>query len=170
MDVRLSERIRQAKDAIPLVHILLYTNGSALNYDAIEKVVNSGAEIITVSQYIDNLARDDARLIISKLPAELKKHIRYRILDDDMELSTRAGQVDVKLSAHKSICVVASTSATVDYKGNVVLCTNDYHTEHIFGNIMDMHIIDIWNNSIYKNMRKELRRGDILQRNMQKML
>jgi len=159
LDNQLSKRIKQAKDAIPSSYLIIYTNGSLLNHDNIEEVVNAGADIITVSQYIDNLAKDDARPTISKLPKKLKKHIRYRILDDTMALSTRAGGVDVKVPIHKNICAVASVRAMVDYKGNVVLCTDDYYTENKLGNIMDRHILDIWNDKNYKRIRKELRQG-----------
>lgn len=160
LDRRLPEMMRQAKESLPRTTIMLYTNGSLLNEQNISELVESGVDVIIVSQYIQNLSRDDIRQTLIILPKNLKRKIRYRIMNDDMVLSNRGGLVDVKNPAKKTHCYVASTNVTLDYQGNVVLCCNDYYTGHVFGNITQNNILDIWNDSSYKKIRKELRNGN----------
>jgi radical SAM protein with 4Fe4S-binding SPASM domain len=85
--------------------------------------------------------------------------MRFRILKHDDSLSSRGGLVDIERPMRKRICYQASTDAIVDYKGNVILCCNDYNISQVFGNIEDMHIEKIWNQPEFKRVRKDLRKG-----------
>lgn len=159
LDKRLPVMLQKAKAKLPEITIMIYTNGSLLDEKTIAELVDSGVDIMIVSQYIQNLARDDISKGIEQLPARLKKRVRYRFFDDDSPLSNRGGIVNVKNPIIKKKCYQASTDIILDYSGNVVLCANDYYTKHVFGNIRDRHIIDIWNDKEYKSVRKELRKG-----------
>jgi MoaA/NifB/PqqE/SkfB family radical SAM enzyme len=144
LDERLPDLMASTRKKIPRSHIVVYTNGSLLTEGKVKSLVDSGVDTIFVSQYEGNLPRDDARSLIKSLPRDMGRHIRYRVLTEDMTLFNRGGTVDVKNPARMKRCFYPSTIATVDYKGNVVFCTNDYFSEHVMGNIGYEHIKDIW--------------------------
>ncbi len=160
LDERLPDLMRIAKAVLPEARLTLYTNGSLLTGGLVTTLLDSGLDGFMISQYEENLPRDDLSGLFSELPPSIKKKIRYRVLSDDLPLSTRGGLVEVRRPIRKRFCFQASTDAIIDYQGNVVLCCNDFNTEYIFGNIEDRHILDIWNRPEFKKVRKQLRRGD----------
>ena len=159
MDDRLPDLMKMARNVLPDVRLTIYTNGSLLTNDLITALLESGLDGMIISQYQENLPEDDVRELISDLPNDAKRRFRYRIMTDDLPLSTRGGLVEVKKPVKKKFCYQASTDAVVDYEGNVLLCCNDFNAEHVFGNIRDDHIIDIWNRREFKEVRRQLRRG-----------
>lgn len=159
LDKRISSLVSKAKDKLPSITFMIYTNGSLLNMQNIDSLVDAGADLIIVSQYIDNIERDDFRQKLKELPDRLKKKIRYRIITDDQKLSTRAGRVVVKNPHHRNSCFTPTDNMVIDYRGNVILCCNDYDAEYSFGNIKHRHILDIWHDKSFSEVRKQLRKG-----------
>lgn len=160
LDKRLPDLIRNARTVLPKAQLTIYTNGSLLTTRNIHILFNSGLDGMVISQYEENLPKDNISHILSDLPQDIKKKIRYRVLRNDQYLSTRGGLVKIKKSIKKKRCYQASTDVIVDYKGNILLCCNDYKIENVFGNIGDKHIKEIWNQPDYKKVRKELRKGN----------
>ena len=39
------------------------------------------------------------------------------------------------------------------------MCTNDFGENHVFGNVNDANLLDIWNDKEFKKVRKEIRKG-----------
>jgi radical SAM protein with 4Fe4S-binding SPASM domain len=160
LDHRLPQLVDHAHRNLPDAEFIIYTNGSLLSSDKAKQLLDAGACGITVSQYEKNLPKDDAKVALGALPSRYLKKIRYRIMTDDMTLSTRGGLVDVKNPIFKTSCFQSSVTMTIDFKGNVLLCCNDYGAKHIFGNIGEKHVLDIWNSSDFKVLRKSLRSGN----------
>jgi len=160
LDERLPDLMRIAKSVLPEAELTIYTNGSLLTTDSLNKLIDSGLDGIIISQYADNLPRDDVTYLFEELPYSVKKKLRYRVLNDDQPLSTRGGLVEVKKPITKKFCYQASTDVVIDCDGNVLLCCNDFYTEHIFGNIREDHILQIWNKPEFKKLRRDLRKGE----------
>ncbi|MFP4400815.1 MAG: radical SAM/SPASM domain-containing protein [Candidatus Woesearchaeota archaeon] len=159
LDKRLPKLMEKAKNKLSDIEIIVYTNGSLITEDKIRELVDHGVDGIFISQYNDNLRYDDKSDLVDSLPKDLAKHIRYRILQNDDNLSTRSGLVEVEKPVIKSICYKPSTNAVINYKGDVVVCCNDFFSQYSFGNISEEHIHEIWNSDEFKKVRKELRRG-----------
>ena len=43
---------------------------------------------------------------------------------------------------------------TINYKGDIILCCNDYFGKYKFGNVANEKLIDIWNKKGYKKIRQ----------------
>jgi len=159
LDNRLPFLIEKAKSMLPKSQIRLYTNGSLLTKNNIDFLSKKGIDIFIVSQYIDNLPKDDLTELFNELDPKLLKKIRHRILTDNDLLSNRGGTVEILNQNIKNNCFQASCQVNVNYKGDILLCCNDYHGKYKYGNIHDVHIIDIWNNPSFKEDRKNIRKG-----------
>jgi len=162
MDERIFRLMRQAKTKLPGCNIVVFTNGSLLTGDNIQELVESGVDTLLVSQYEGNLRADARRYAeaIRDLPERFGKHLRYRTLGDQDFLSSSGGLVRVQKPVTKTRCMQASLSCVVDFHGDVVLCCNDYNGSHVFGNVGEEHILDIWNKPGFRKLRQELRHGD----------
>lgn len=58
-------------------------------------------------------------------------------------------------------CTIPFWRAWVLWNGDVVLCCVDWERRHVFGNITDTSLRDIWNSPAYRAYRGRMRRGDV---------
>ena len=161
-DERLSDLVKYTKRKLPKAFIQINTNGSLLTISLYEELRKSGVNRFFVTQYTKTLLPPIKKLIeyLRKRPKK-ENILEYRKLGEDLGLSNRGGEIEVKnvVDYEKPICTYPNTAVHVDYQGNVVLCCNDYHRSIIFGNLKNEKLLDIWNKPHYKNLRKELRKG-----------
>lgn len=162
LDDRLVTLMRATRTRLPRCSIVVFTNGSLLTRQNIEALVDAGVDTLLVSQYQQNLRADAATwaAAVQDLPLSYRRHVRYRILGDEDPLSTSGGLVPVRVPVTRSRCMQASLSCVVDFRGNVVLCCNDYFGDHVLGNVGTEHVVDIWNRPAFVELRKQLRHGD----------
>jgi radical SAM protein with 4Fe4S-binding SPASM domain len=162
LDGRLAELMRRARERLPRSTIVVFTNGSLLTREGIAQLVDAGVDTLLVSQYAGNLRADAAPYAeaVKDLPERYRRHIRYRVLEDDDPLSTSGGLVPVRAPVTRTRCMQASLDAVVTHDGDVVLCCNDYHARHVFGNVREESLTDIWDKPAYRELRRQLRHGD----------
>lgn len=162
LDPRLPRLMAEAKAKLPRSTIVVFTNGSLLTKQNIEEMVGAGVDTLFVSQYEGNLRADAAPYAeaVRDLSPAVRRKVWYRTLGDEDFLSSSGGLVRVQKPVTKSRCMQASLSCVVDFRGDVVLCCNDYNGKHTFGNIGKEHVLDIWNKPHFVKLRKELRHGD----------
>jgi radical SAM protein with 4Fe4S-binding SPASM domain len=161
LDPRLTRLMREARQYLPKSTIVLFTNGSLLTTENMTELAEAGVDSFIVSQYTGNLKADEAGFLEAQaaLSPKVKRRIRYRTLGDEDPLSTSGGLVPVRHPVTKSKCMQASLNCVVDFRGDVVLCCNDYYGEHTFGNVGREHIVDIWNKPGFRKLRQRLRGG-----------
>ena len=160
-DERLPNLVYYIKKTIPKSKIQINTNGFLLTISMYKKFISLGVKQFLITQYGANMP-----LSIKKIFEYLKTRPRkenkifYRVLEEDLALSNRGGEIEVKKVAdfERPICIYPNTAVQVDYFGNVILCCNDYHSSIKFGNLKNEKLIDIWSKPAYKKIRKELRK------------
>lgn len=161
LDERLERLVAAAKARLGRVQIVLFTNGSLLTGARLDALADAGVDTFIVSLYERNRRADEAPATsaIRAASARARRRVRYRVLGEEDDLSTSGGLVPVANPVTRTRCLQASTSCVVDHQGNVVLCCNDYYTEHTFGNIGREHLRDIWDKPAYRQLRADLRAG-----------
>jgi radical SAM protein with 4Fe4S-binding SPASM domain len=161
LDEKLERRMAEARRALPRSSLVVFTNGSLLTAETLVRLSDAGVDTFIVSQYARNLRADEkrAREAIERVSPRVRRKVRYRVLDDDDNLSTSGGRVPVRHPVTKSMCIQASSSCVIDWKGDVVLCCNDYTTAHTFGNVGETPLLDIWNAPRFRARRAALRAG-----------
>jgi radical SAM protein with 4Fe4S-binding SPASM domain len=58
------------------------------------------------------------------------------------------------------MCVRPFRFMNVNWKGDVILCCNDYHGDILFGNVMKQSLVDIWNSDQFNAYRVALLNKD----------
>ena len=160
-DERMPDLIAYATKKLPKSMVGINSNGFLMTPLLYKKLLNSGIKSILITEYGGIMPPEIKELLeYLKNHPEIENKIKYRRLIDS-GLSNRGGEIDIKnpLDFSKPVCTYPQGEVNIDYSGNVVLCSNDYHSQVVFGNIKNKNLIDIWDSPYYKRLRKEIRRG-----------
>ncbi len=146
LEKRLPKLLKYTKEQLPKSKVWIFSNGDFLD----EKIFNR------IDKYVTKYLITNHGNLNSNIPESNKitiENLQY--------FSTRGGLVNIK-NRKKVImkkCFWATFMCQITYNGDVVLCCNDYFGKYVFGNIKNENLIDIWNKSNYKKIRKDLRNG-----------
>ena len=148
--------------------VKIVTNGDHLYkyIDQLHAILNltSGKHKITYCLYDNDAQYNNA----NKLYGEYKDIFLYKtydtgenLYDDTLSkkqwLDNRAGYFyKTKSSAP---CYIPTNRVYIDYNGDVNLCCHDWKNKHVFGNIKDNHINNIWNTRM-KSIKIQLANGN----------
>ncbi|MBT6295092.1 MAG: SPASM domain-containing protein [Nitrospina sp.] len=121
-----------------------------------DDLINAGVTEFTITIHDTN-----GEALLAKLQPVLKKYPEYVSINSihDKPLSNRGGAIEVELLDKKDSCIDPLELLQLDYKGNVLLCCNDYYRKHSFGNIWSDQIEKIWQKESFSLLRGELRNG-----------
>lgn len=159
LDKRLPRLVNFARKNLPYCKIELYTNGDFLTKGLFEQLLESGVDMFFVTVHEGHLPQNIKKLLKTKKGQD---RIDYEVITAGTALFNRGGLVKVRKNIEFKKCNLASDYLIVDYKGNVVLCCNDYLSSNIFGNLAKEKIIDVWRKAEYKSVRRAIKNGIFL--------
>ena len=156
LDQRLPEFIRYVKKHLPSCVNRVLSNGDCLTLALADKLIDAGVSDVNVTIHDDNSEK-----LLKKLDPVLKKYPEYVSVSDlqNKPLLNRGGSIEVDWLDKKDTCIDPLGIMQLDYKGNVLLCCNDYYRKHSFGNIADKNLSQIWQGDEFSKLRRELRTG-----------
>jgi radical SAM protein with 4Fe4S-binding SPASM domain len=166
LDEKLYERVKYVHKELPKCNIKLATNGVLLTIEKYEKLKKAGVGEIVVSRHTKHPLTNVIDLFDHKKKNNDNLPLSY---DDsivsDVGLFNRAGTINEKdLKEFKKItfkkCIWNVLNCTIDVKGNIILCCNDYDSEMILGNINKNTIREIWNKPKNKKIRSWALNGE----------
>jgi radical SAM protein with 4Fe4S-binding SPASM domain len=151
MDKRLPEIISYIRKKLKKSKITVYSNGDFLTTDLFEELIKRGVNMFEITQHDKEISENMKKLFdfLEKNP-KYKNYLSYRT---KLFFDNRGGLLDIKETVKREKCFF--DSLVIDYKGNVVLCCNDFLSEYSFGNLSHEKIIDVWNKPSFKKIRKE---------------
>ena len=159
VDERMPKLVKYVKNKLPKAKIYLNTNGIALTIPLYKKLYEAGIDYLMISQYTaDMLPNVKEFFEYMKTRPKKENKAKYRIFEiERLATSNRCGEVDVPVVAERPFCAYPGHyDLNINYKGDVLLCCNDYHGKIVFGNVKDEKIMDIWKKPHYQKIRKEV--------------
>lgn len=165
---RLAELMGCANEKLPQAELAIFTNGDFLNRSKFDELNGSGVDTWIITQHGQNAPRPLQELI-NGLSAEEKKHVTYQTLDG-VNLFNRCipGLIPPERWAIPNPCYHASYFLQVLVTGDVAQCCNGFMGEHIFGNVKERNLMDIWMDPQFRTFRHEVGHGrfklDVCQR------
>lgn len=148
--------IIKAKEILPKIKPILYTNGTGLTRERLESLQKTPLDRIVVTQqeqtkigFIDKLR---------EIPDRLLKNVSVRY-SEDILLINRAGVMKQLGEPLKEPCYSIHASFAVDSDGKVPLCIDDYYGKVILGDVHNETIEEIWNKPSSQELRKILEEG-----------
>lgn len=149
LESRLFDMIRYARKKSSSFFIDISTNGVLLSEKKLEKLFSIGLDNIIVNDYRSDRIQNPKR--ISKNLKELIEQYRYnpKVTYNPRSskeiLSNYAGSaISSSNQEELGFCNFPFRKLTISYKGDVLLCCNDFIYETNFGNIINDNIKNIW--------------------------
>ncbi len=160
LDKRLPRLMKYVKRKLPECKIIIFTNGDFLNKETFHNLINSGVDKFLITQHGEKMSVNMSNLFKEVNWLQKRKYIHYRVYTmENTDLSNRGGLVDPTNMIKMKLCPLPSDIVVVDYNGHVILCCNDYFSQHVFGDTNKENLIDIWNKPIWKKVRHDLMTG-----------
>ena len=174
----LHEYVLEIRTNLPNSTIEIVSNGDVLEKKTglkmLSNLFGAGLDRIRVSLYdgphqirIMEDIRDESKLTDDQFM------IRKRYLGAEeshgITISNRAGSVNYKtehfelkplLEPLKQPCYYPFYKVLIDHDGAVLMCSNDWKKEKIYGNILKESLLTIWSNTEFNETRKKLSCGD----------
>lgn len=161
MDKRIAGFIKYMRKKLPAAQIKLFTNGDLLTYHLFNELSDAGVDIFRIAQHSERPSKTITDTLNELDRVTIKNKIEYIKYYDNKDILMNRGGL-IRTSKHRLVkrtrCIYAS-GITIDYLGNCVLCCNDYLSRHVFGNLKNESIIDIWNKKEYKTVRSKIECG-----------
>jgi 2-deoxy-scyllo-inosamine dehydrogenase (SAM-dependent) len=134
-----------ARAALPLAHLVLYTNGDLLTDTRYDRLLDAGIDFFMVTRHGGE---------------PMKPRLNQRVqFPPDLDLSGRAGAVaSVSAPLHRA-CYAPSEMLIVTVNGDVVLCHEDARREAVIGNLGRSTLQEIWFGDEMERFRRHLVRG-----------
>jgi 2-deoxy-scyllo-inosamine dehydrogenase (SAM-dependent) len=134
-----------ARAALPLAHLVLYTNGDLLTDTRYQNLLEAGVDYFLVTRHGGE-------------PMKTRLHQRVQF-PRDLDLSGRAGTVVGVIAPLRRACYAPTEMLIVTVNGDVVLCHEDARREVVIGNLGRSTIQDIWLGEEIGRFRQHLVQG-----------
>lgn len=148
LDARLPDLIKHVKSELPSSKVVVMSNGDCLSEEMFDRLLAAGMDKMVISLH-PPIAKN-AFMNSVKSPKIKLKHMSKR------KLSNRGGLVKPERITKIPRCWNPLNALVITHSGNIVLCTNDYLEQCVMGNVKTQSIQDVWNDSRFKQIRKEL--------------
>lgn len=134
LDDRLPELLAYAREKLPYALISVFTNGDFLTLERYLELSATGIDHLVVTQHSKTPSPP-----MKKLLAFREEHgddglgLTYQTLDGAFD---RGGLLRLGEEAFKrEACTFPRDQLNINHRGEVVLCTNDYLSRHVFGSV-----------------------------------
>lgn len=139
-----------ARDRLPDALQILNTNGDLLDESRYRTLRDAGVDYFYVTRHS---------------PGEYPQR-PFQVVQtwEDLTLTNRGGTLtQLPTPSPRTVrtpCYAPSEMLIVTVTGDVLLCYEDAHREHVLGNLMRASLADIWNSAEFRARRERLARGD----------
>lgn len=160
LDNRLPDLISYAHTRLPKICIAVFTNGICLSIELYKKLVNAGVREFVITEHTSKMLENVREIIEYNKNEKNNVFINYRGKLVETSLGNRGGLINTPNAApSQKICRTPSRRIVINYKGDVLLCCDDYFGKHVYGNIAEENVIKIWKKPSFRKIRKELLYG-----------
>jgi GTP 3',8-cyclase len=135
-----------ARAALPLAHLVLYTNGDLLTDSRYENLLKAGVDFFLVTRHDGD-----------RMKPRLHQRVQVPL---DLDISGRAGAVISVTEPLRRACHAPSEMLIVMVNGDVVLCHEDVRREVVLGNLGQSTIGEVWFSDEMQRLRHYLVQGN----------
>lgn len=160
-DPRILDWIQYTRDSLPEAKIPLFTNGELLSEDKIDLLLAAGVNTFNVTLHHRSQVPYPVLKKLEQLPAAQREIVSYTGTPIRYWLRNRGGllhseQIGSDFQFQKIAPCYGYYYPVIDYKGDFLLCCDDYLGRHPFGNLNHQTLTSILNDENYCRIRKKL--------------
>jgi len=158
LDRRIGDLMRYVRKKLPEAKILIYTNGDFLTYGKYSELVEAGVDEFLATQHGEDIPAAMKDLYAHFQDSTcLPVPITYQVFTPATELYNRGGLLHLPAVNPVPGCAYEwIMRIVIDFRGDVILCNNDYLGSVILGNLQEEKLIDIWMDKKFRNIRINL--------------
>ncbi|MGD9346547.1 MAG: SPASM domain-containing protein [Candidatus Aminicenantes bacterium] len=165
LDERLPEFIAYTRERLPEATIDIYTNGDFLDIGVYHTLIQRGADRFVISLHGEKPS-PNLRDTLRHLPPK-EKTATLMIMDTFRDYKAkkngffnRGGAIITHRKQRRSQFCPFVLDCNINFKGDVILCCNDFFGDYIFGNVKNRPLSEIWFDKEYINLRNRVTFGD----------
>ncbi len=158
-DSRIVEKVRMLARRVPKAYVEMNSNGDFCTRDLIQDLFEAGLSYLVLTAYTDN-AYARLKTIYDQLSWRQQRRIALRRAP--VFIGNRAGTLD-HLSVPESLhadCFQPIYKLVINYKGEALICTSDYSSKSVMGNVAHQSLLEIWRGEAFEKARTILRRRE----------
>lgn len=164
LDTKILEKLLFIRKKIPNAYSYLYTNGSLLTIEKMQKIIDENLlDELVINNYSTKykLNKNIEKLYEKFKKCKLNFKVTINLRYSNEVLSNRANTAPNKKGSRsiKAYCSIPYTDLNVFPDGVIGLCCCDTKELTNFGNAKDDNIISIFNNEKFKIIRKKMLGG-----------
>jgi len=152
-DVRLTEFVRYTRGKFPNAGIYIHTNGDLLTPELFSDLLDAGLTRMRINQYDGATSKHVTAITdgVERSIARVKSFRRQSICNRAGALR-KIGKPFVRMCKKAHQCVI-------NWRGDLILCCNDYFGKISPGNVTDKSVLELWNDPMLQHYRDELANG-----------
>ena len=164
LDDRIIEMNRYMRRKLPNARIYLVTNGTLLDLNKFESLMESIDELIIDNYTGNHSLTQQAKSIIEHIShkKDLERRVTVFIRDPNECLTSRGGDSPNRISVKDYgavSCVAPFQELNISPNGDILLCCNDVYGKYKIGNMRNERLVDIWFGKTYERIRNEMSKG-----------
>lgn len=148
-----------ADSRLPRAELAVYTNGDFLDRERFDRLNEAGVDTWIITQHGTNIPKPLQELIANLTPEESEKVTFQTIWQNKLYNRTVPGLIPETQRIIPNPCFTASFHLQVLVDGNVPQCSMGFKGEHVFGNVRDRGLLDIWRDPEFARFRHEVGHG-----------
>ena len=156
-DARLEDIVRRVKAILPKAAVYFHTNGDLLTVERVRGLLAAGLDHMTVNHY-DGQSQERFSALWGQLSDDERARVRDRKFRHH-HIYNRAGLVATKRQVPLQMQCRRIRQMCVNYRGDVVLCCNDFLGQVSVGNVRDKGVVELFNDPVLKRYRELLQGG-----------
>lgn len=157
-----------ADSKLPRAELAIYTNGDFLDRARFDRLNAAGVDTWIITQHGANIPKPLEELIANLTPDERKRVTFQTIWQNKLYNRTIPGLIPEGQRIIPNPCFHANYHLQVLVDGSVPQCCMGFMGEHIFGNVKERNLMDIWMDPEFRTFRTEVGHGqfklDVCQR------
>lgn len=163
-DKRLPMFIGYTRSKLPKTTIEVYTNGDYLDYSSYCLLLKNGVDRFIISIHGEKPSAKLSETLKRLSEKEKTSNLILKDVYDDFGnkrdvFFNRGGAINInERSADQKPCPYVLV-CNINFQGNVILCCNDYFGKHVFGNVNNQSLHDIWFDKNYMLLRNRIALG-----------
>jgi radical SAM protein with 4Fe4S-binding SPASM domain len=157
-DPTIIEKVHILSSNVPNATIRIDSNGDYLTIKLLRNLIQAGLKMLVINQY-EGKINEHTKNILNQLSQQEEKLLTIRVRVKNNFIGNRAGSLSNTVIKETLLagCDLPYNQLVVNYKGEVLLCCNDYHGDVVLGKVCQTPVMDIWSNHEFKRIRKLLK-------------
>ena len=158
LEKNLESLVKIARAVCPKAIPRIFSNGDILTEKRMCSLIDTGVVNFNITRHPPYEKDWDRR--IEHLATQYPQYLQWTCIEET-PLSNRTGLViPHHVQNLEAGCFAPSVNLHIDIDGRYLYCCCDYNRQHVMGNVRENSILDAWNHPFYKQVRREVNRGN----------